>query len=275
MTTKRRTSSENISTPNSGRSRSPSLLSSEYIPEEDDEQVLEDESASFQPETETKKSTTSKPTTTNIDLLYQLVHELKEEDLNYHKTLIARKEAAQRATPLPVNQEDKPVNPVQTSCDTHQTSREVKHESELGAISKERDNSIKSKKENSHHKRHQECPEKPVQTGSQHPHDYETHNASAKKHHVRKGSTKKNFITENSAVEEHSTANVKETTEQERVFLHDNQVKILEVLVLLCILISKMVLLMLFTGQNHLVQHFNIFFYQNKEKNSIAHSKCP
>ena len=191
--------------------------------------------------------------------------------MNYHKTLIARKEAAQKATPLPANPEDKPV---QTSCDSHQTSREVKHDSELGAISKERDNSIKSKKENSHHKRHQECPEKPVQTGSQQPHDHETHSASAKKHHVRKGSTKKN-ATENSAVEEHSTANVKETSEQERVFLHDNQVKILKVLVLLCILISKRVLLMLFTSQNHLVQHFNIFFYQNKEKNSIAHSKCP
>ena len=221
MTTKRRTSSENISTPNSGRSRSPSLLSSEYIPEEDDEQVLEDESATFQPEPETKK-----PTTTNIDLLYQLVHELKEEDLNYHKTLIARKEAAQKATPLPANPENKPVNPIQTSCDTHQTSREVKHECELGAISKERDNSIKSKKENSHHKRHQECPEKPVLTGSQQPHDHETHSASAKKHHVRKGSTKKNNATENSAVEEHSTASFKETTEQEKFFLHDNQVEI-------------------------------------------------
>jgi hypothetical protein len=40
--TKRRTSSDNISTPNSGRSRSPSLLSSEYIPEEDQDDPLEE-----------------------------------------------------------------------------------------------------------------------------------------------------------------------------------------------------------------------------------------
>ena len=149
-TTKRRTSSDNISTPNSGRSRSPSLLSSEYIPEEDDldEDDVINKDSKRRSDSQTGKSgsridpgSASKAKVTNMDELYQLVHELKEEDLNYHKNLIAKKEAAKAATTANPAYQDDLVNP----DEPHQA---LVVDRSTGAISKD------LKRDGSHHKRH-------------------------------------------------------------------------------------------------------------------------
>lgn len=149
---KRRTSSDNISTPNSGRSRSPSLLSSEYIPEEevadaaddDDEEIIRKDSKK---RSESKPESGSAPTKmmTSIDALVQLVHDLKEEDLNYHKNLIAKKEAAVRAAQAA--NLDSPANP--TKLDDH-----VIAERSTGAISKDRDRKKHHQRKSSTKSRH-------------------------------------------------------------------------------------------------------------------------
>lgn len=80
----RRPSSDDISTPTSCRSRSSSLLSSDYIAEEDESLGL-----SNQPQSAPRKiSSSSAEMTSNIDRLFDLVHELKEEDLKDHKRKI-------------------------------------------------------------------------------------------------------------------------------------------------------------------------------------------
>ncbi len=96
----RRPSSDDISTPTSNRSRSSSLLSSEYIPEEDEDDIdsppLEldkiDETLSRPSEAlENESGAQDQEDPSNIDRLVKLVHELKEEDLNNHKRKIALK----------------------------------------------------------------------------------------------------------------------------------------------------------------------------------------
>ena len=75
----RRPSSDDISTPTSNRSRSSSLLSSEYIPEELEEEITEEENQKF-------------------EKLVQLVHDLKEEDLNNHKRKLQASKAQESSS---------------------------------------------------------------------------------------------------------------------------------------------------------------------------------
>ena len=86
----RRTSSDNISTPNSGRSRSPSILSSDYIAEEENgNNNNNNEVLKPNVEVEAKNVVDTKEVSmTNIDKVCQLIHELKEQDLRHHKQRI-------------------------------------------------------------------------------------------------------------------------------------------------------------------------------------------
>ena len=109
----RRPSSDEISTPTSLRSRSSSLLSSDYIPEENEPHVG-DENGRGQPSSQSPVllpllppptfkagsrrtsssshsscSKNSHEMANDIDRLVKLVHELKEEDLNNYKRKIA------------------------------------------------------------------------------------------------------------------------------------------------------------------------------------------
>ena len=88
-------SSENISTPNSGRSRSASLLSSEYISEEEVEDINGNEcdksiSISSKPSQDDNVGN-QRTSSSSFERLYNLVHELKEEDLNSYRERISLK----------------------------------------------------------------------------------------------------------------------------------------------------------------------------------------
>ena len=88
-------SSENISTPNSGRSRSESLISSDYISEEEAADIngnayeieISDNNG-HDNKTQVKNRNDSN---SSFERLYNLVHELKEEDLNSYRAALSAK----------------------------------------------------------------------------------------------------------------------------------------------------------------------------------------
>lgn len=86
----RRTSSDNISTPNSGRSRSPSILSSDCIAEEENNgnNISNNNNSGTSHEIVKDVVDTKEVSMTNIDRVCQLIHELKEQDLRHHKKRI-------------------------------------------------------------------------------------------------------------------------------------------------------------------------------------------
>ena len=97
----RRTSSDNISTPNSGRSRSPSILSSDYIAEEDAAHGVTvgkgrrvDGGESAEVDGAMGGEDSKEVSMTNIDMVCKLIHELKEQDLNNHKMMIQERVSA-------------------------------------------------------------------------------------------------------------------------------------------------------------------------------------